>query len=250
MKLATVFLFAASLIAHAEVKVSVGEVLDQRSNKKSYHQLDVELKLSGPELSGCKALRVALSEAKDDAGKPLKQENRFFGDHFVEPKGGLRELTDEIEDEAVAILELESPERSAKSLDLDGAVEILLPSNDPDSVIFVELAEATGKTLDKPALKAAGVQIRFEKVEPLGLPSDLEEPERERSYTLSDPGSRVSAVEFCDEHGKSIDTSSSSRKRTKFTVLLEKVPKSAKIYLRTEKSILRVPFKLNAVPLP
>ena len=50
--------FAATL--HAEVKVTPGDISDKRTTGKFFSGLDVELKVSGPELADCKGMRVVV----------------------------------------------------------------------------------------------------------------------------------------------------------------------------------------------
>lgn len=247
MKLMSSFLLAASIFAHAEVKVSVGEISDKRTTGKFFAGLDLELKLSGPELAECKGLRVVVKEAKDDTGKVVKvSENRFGGGGFEAPRqsfgGGFGEQK---KDESAAKIELENPARGAKTIALDGVVELLIPSKDPAAVVTVDVAKQAGKALENDPIKAAGITLTFK------APKDSE-----AGYTIADPKQKVASVEFCSADGKPLETQGSMSsgfggKKDVTINLRNAVPgMTAKVYLLTEKSLVAVPLKLNGVTLP
>ncbi len=249
MKLIAPFLFATALLAHAEVKVTVGDISDKRTSGRSgFSGLDIELKIGGPELADCKGLRVVVKEAKDDAGKAVKaQTNTFNEGGFESPQkafgGG---FGGDKKDEFQSKVELENPARSAKSLSLDAAVELLIPSKDPTAVVSVDIAKEAGKVVAGDALKAAGVTITFK------APKDSEV-----GYTISDPGKKVASVEFCAPDGKPLETSGhmtsgfSGKKDVTVSLREEGGAKAvAKIYLVTAKSVVVVPVKLPSVTLP
>src|SRR4030095_9462738 len=196
----------------------------------------------------CKAMRVVLKEAKDDAGNVLKeQKNRFGEGEFENPRQKFGAGFDQdAKDVWGARLQLENPARSAKSLALDAVVEFHVPSKDPAAVISVEVAKAAGKPVENAALKAAGVTLNFK------APKSSE-----GSYTITDPQKKVAAVEFCSADGKPLETtarmSSGFGSENNVTINLENASAAAmiaKVYLLTDKSVIRVPVKLPAVPLP
>lgn len=247
MKLLTSLLLIVSAVAHAEVKVSLGEISDKRTTGTFFKGLEVELKLSGPEVVECKAMRVALKEAKDDAGNVLKQQNQFGDGGFENPrKGSMRSFDQDPKDTLRAKLELENPARHAKTVALDGVVDMLVPSKDPAALIAVDVAKAAGKPVQNEALKAAGVTLNFKAPKGTGA-----------SYAISDPQKKVAAVEFCSADGKPLEStgnmSSGFGDKLDVTINLENAPPAgmiAKVYLVTDKSVVRVPVKLPAVPLP
>ena len=78
MRLLPTLLLSAAACLHAEVKVTVGEIIDHRTTGKSFDSLEVQLKITGPELAECKGVRVAIKDAVDDTGKPLELEETVF----------------------------------------------------------------------------------------------------------------------------------------------------------------------------
>jgi hypothetical protein len=248
MKLLTSLLLIALAVAHAEVKVATGEISDKRSTEGFFKGLEVEVKLSGPEVAECKAMRVVLKEAKDDAGNVLKeQKNRFGEGEFENPRKKFGAGFDQDAKDVLRVrLELENPSRSAKSVAVDATAELHVPSKDPAAVISVEVAKAAGKPVENAALKAAGVTLKFKA--PKGT---------EGGYAITDPQKKVAAVEFCSADGKPLETtgrmSSGFGSENNVTINLENAPPAgmiAKVYLLTDKSVIRVPVKLPAVPLP
>jgi hypothetical protein len=250
MKLITTLFLASALLAQAAVNVTVGDISDKRTTGKFFQGLEVELKVSGPEMANCKGLRVVLKEAKDNTGKAIPEKEGVFNDgRFNEPQkafGGFGNGKKKEFDEYQLKLELENPDRSAKSFSLDAAVELLIPSQDPNSVITVDVAKVADQPLAQEALKATGATITFKA------------PTSDRaSYTITDPKGKIASIEFCSPDGKALETngrmsSNFSGSKSININLREKAPAGmvAKIYLITDKSIVSAPVKLPGVPLP
>ncbi|HEY1170785.1 MAG TPA: hypothetical protein VGH19_05390 [Verrucomicrobiae bacterium] len=247
MKLIASLLLATTFAVHAEVKVAVGDISDNRSTGKAFTGLSVELKVSGVEMAECKAMRVVLKDAKDDAGNAIPTRKNSFNDStFKAPQKTFGGFKREGPQEYQLKLDLENPARSAKSLTVDAAVELLIPSKDPNAVITANVATEAGKPLAHEALKTAGVTIMLQ-----------ESKDDKASYTIVDPRSKVANVEFCSADGKPLETSgrfSSGFNGSKSVTinLRAKAPAGmqAKIYLQTDKSILTIPVKLTSVALP
>ena len=248
MKLIASLVLATTFIVHAEVKVTVGDISDKRTTGHFFSGLDVDLKISGPETTECKGLRVVVKDVKDDTGKAVKvRENGFNEGGFEDPKKGFGSFgSGDKKDELQAKVELENPARTAKTFTLDGAVELLIPSKDPAGVLTVNVAKEAGKPLANDALKAAGATITF------GTTKGSE-----AHYTITDPGKKVASVEFCSADGKPLETnghmSSGFNGKKDVTVNLSNDPgagMTAKIYLITPKSVVSVPLKLAGVALP
>lgn len=248
MKLIASLVLATAILAQAEVKVTVGDISDKRTTGKFFKGLDLDLKLAGPELAECKGIRVVIKEAKDDGGNGVKvQENRFNADGFNRLQkafgGGFGEQKKE---EYSIKVELENPARSAKTLNLDGVIELLNPAKDPAAVITVDLSKEKGEALTNDALKAAGVILSFKAAKPT-----------EFGYVITDPNKKVASVEFCSADGKPLEVSSTSWSgfggKKDVTISVKNAANggaAAKVYLLTEKSVLSVPLKLNGVTLP
>lgn len=237
MKLAAALLLAASLIAQAEVKVEVGEITDKRQTKKLFAEVRLELKISGSDVAECKGIRVKVNEAKDNSGNVVER------GHWA----GLYARTQPYEhsagrEKAAVKVDLQSPDRSANALSLDTTVEILNPSMDPASIVVVDLSKVAGKVLEDERLKAAGVSITFRAPRDGG-----------GGYTLEDPRhNNVGSVEFCSADGKTIEFQGCSvmGMGTNFDIFLKQKPALAKVYLFTDKSVVKVPAKFSGIALP
>lgn len=267
MKIFTYGLLACILThaASAAVTVAVGEISDKRTTGKFFAGLEIDLKLTGPELATAKGIRTVVTAATDDAGNPLKnKDNRFSADGFEELQkafgGGFGEKKG---DEFQVKLEFANPARAAKAIkSVTGSIELLLPQQDPASVITASVAKDAGKPLDNAALKAAGVEIKLLKPEPgakkpAGLSFSPSLGENDLGYEIKDPKKKVASVEFFTAAGKKLETqgrmsSGFNDSKTVSISFKEKPPVDsvAKIYIVTEKSVLTVPLNLKDIVLP
>jgi hypothetical protein len=247
MKFITSLFLATAIFAHAEVKVTLGEVSDRRTTGQFMQGLEIQLKLSGPELAECKGVRVVVKDAKDNAGKDVPVEkDPFTNGGFAALEKAFGSFGNNKGDEFEVKLKLKNPARAAESLAINGAVEFLMPSKDPASTLTVDVAKEAGKPLANEALKAGGVTIT------------LNAPKAdEMTYKIADPNKKVSSVEFCSADGKALETngwSSSGFGGAKDVTirLRDKAPAGvvAKVYVLTEKSVVSVPLKLEKLVLP
>lgn len=246
MKRMLPLLFVVAGLAQAEIAVTVGEVSDKRSTGEFFAALEIKLLLSGAELADVKGMRLKVASATDDTGKNLVEEKkrRVFADDFKpleEPFGPGPKQKGTFE----AAVDLANPERAAKTVKLAGSLELMSPKADPASVITADLAKDAGKPLDNAALKAAGVEITFKAPKA-----------NELAYKVKDAKNKLAAVEFCDAAGKPIKTNGASSmgfgNSKDVSVNVEKLPEGvlAKIYLLTDKSVITVPIKMDAIKLP
>ena len=261
---AAVLLLANAAIA--EVKVAVGDISDKRTTGKFFAGLEIELKLSGPELAEAKGIRAVVKSATDDAGNPLpKKEDHFSEDGFQELRkafgggfGGEKKA-----DEFQVKLEFGNPQRSAKSIRaLTGSIELLIPKQDPASVIAASFAKDAGKPLDNPALKAAGVEFTLRTPGAAGRKASVPGfggggGENDLGYEIRDPKNKVASVEFFDVGGKKLESngrmSSGFNDSKTVTVSFNAKPPTdavARIYVVTDKSVVTIPLDLKDVPLP
>ncbi len=250
MKLITILFLASTLLAQAALNVTVGDISDKRTTGKFFQGLEVELKISGPEMANCKGLRVVLKEAKDNTGKLIPEKEGVFNDgRFNEPQkafGGFSNGKKKEVEEYQLKLELENPDRSAKSFSLDAAVELLIPSRDPNAILTVDVAKVADQPLTLEALNTAGATITFKA------------PKGDRAiYSITDPKGKIASIEFCSPDGKPLKTngrmtSGFAGSKNVNINLEENAPAGmvAKIYLITEKSIVSAPIKLSGVTLP
>lgn len=256
---------ALTQLTFAEVKVTVGDISDKRTTGRFFAGLEIELKISGPELAEAKGIRTVVKDATDDTGKPLaKAQNRFGGDGFEELQkafgGGFS--NEKKAQEFQAKLEFANPPRTAKAIQaLNGSIELLIPAKDPAAVITASFAKDADKPLENAALKAAGVEITLrkpgtEKKEPgLGFGGGL--GENDLGYVISDPKGKIASVEFFDAAGKKLESnermSSGFNNRKTVTISYSAKPPAdavAKIYLVTDKSVVTVPIALKNIALP
>ncbi len=250
MKLITSLILSTSLLALADVKVTVGDLTDKRTTGKFFAGMDVDLKISGPELADCKGIRIIVKEAKDDTGKAIKAKEGGFNDGgFDTPQkafGGFGDDEKKKEPEFQLKIELENPARAAKTFTVDASLELLIPSKDPKALVTVDIAKEAGKPLASESLKAAGATITMKAAK-----------DDEVGYTISDPNKKVATVEFCTADGKPLERSGTMSsgffgKKDMTVTLREKAPAGvlAKIFLITEISVVSVPVKLAGVALP
>jgi hypothetical protein len=275
--LALALLLAAADLpaAKATIKVSPGDVSDRRRNDGFFSRLEVELALSGDDLSSVKAARVVPAKAVDDTGRDLlpTEEKEI---EFENVGGGGPSLK----------LSLKNPARRAASLkDVAGKVELFMPSKDSNATAKADRFLAG---LDKPisasALKAAKVDAmvvsrkaydeekkkdeerRKKESEAAGVAGKMAEAfaglfagmfgeigENDLLVKVDDPGKKVFGIEVVDATGKAID-SNGRMKVGAFWILnfSEKLPADAglRIHLLTPKSLVSVPFAMKDVALP
>jgi hypothetical protein len=255
----TAFVIAGTALA--EVKVSTGDISDKRTTGKFFAGLELELKLSGPELLEAKGIRTTVKSATDDTGKPLpEKENRFSSDGFEELQKGFG--GDKKADEFQVKLEFGNPPRSAKAIKaLNGTIELLIPKMDPASIVPASFAKDTGKPLDNPVLKAAGVELTLQapgaKPKGAGGFGFGGGGENDLSYQIKDPKGKVASIEFFDTGGRKLESNGRSSfgmgGSKNVSVSFNAKPPAdavAKIYVVTDKSVVTVPLELKDVRLP
>jgi len=256
-----------ALPAFAEVKVAVGDINDKRTTGKFFSGLEIQLNLSGPELSSAKGIRTTVKAATDDTGAALpKAENQFRSDDKFEELQKAFGFSSGDEKKAAEFqvkLEFGNPPRSAKAIqNLTGTIELLMPEKDPAAVITASVAKDGGKPLENPALKAAGVQFSLRKP---GKEQKKEDGpfgigglgENDLGYQITDPNKKVASVEFFDAAGKKLESngrmsSGFGGTQTVTITFRDKPPADAiaKIYVVTDKSVVTVPLALKNVVLP
>jgi hypothetical protein len=262
---ATAVIFA--LPAFAEVNVALGDISDKRTTGQFFAGLEINLKLSGPELAEAKGIRTTVKDATDDTGKALKKtENRFGGDGFEELQKAFGmgfNRGEKKADEFQVKLDFENPTRAAKTIKtLNGTIELLVPAKDPAAVIIAGVAKDGGKPLENATLKAAGVEFTLrqpgkeeKKDSGFGFGGSL--GANDLGYVIKDPKGKVASVEFFDAAGKKLESngrmSSGFNDSKTVTVSFNAKPPAdavAKIYVVTEKSVVTVPIALKDIALP
>lgn len=233
----SIFTAATSI---AEIKVVLGEWGEVRTTGRFPEAfpsevltgLEMELKLSGAELAQAKVMRIILDKAVEDTGKSLVRNARELKDGKVWWSGISKGSNDK-----VFKLKFENPSRAAQSISLTGFLELFIPENDPACVVTATTPNSMGKQLENPVLKAAGVELKV--VTP--------QQGKEINYTIYDPQGNVAAVEIPVHDMNRFIPNGLSR-----TFLFKPTTGDAtvRIYLRTEKSVVKAPIKFDNLLLP
>src|SRR6266568_1785949 len=138
-------------LAAGEVRFTVSEVKDSRTTGTFFAGLELKLAVTGDEIQDARAMRVALTNAVDDAGrdllKPDPQGSSFSG------FGGSAATN--------LTLALKNPARKAEGVrEIVGSVEFFVPDRDPAAVALVKgFAGTSGKPIAHAGLKAAHVEV-------------------------------------------------------------------------------------------
>lgn len=140
---------ALPLLAQSKVGVELADVSDNRiSHDLMRGSLEMRIKLTGDDLDRAMASRVVIKEATDDLGTQLMQESRVPDFSPAEYNAmGLQ-------------VSVAQPPRNAKTVRIKGAVELYVPSRDPNAIIKVDKPlAALDKPLKSPKLKTAKLTI-------------------------------------------------------------------------------------------
>jgi len=195
--------------------------------------------LEGEGLAEAKAFRLRVAAAKDDTGRSLLPEEPEPSPWEESPAGpGLW-------------IAVQSPARAASSVSVSGTVELWTPGRDPAAEVTIPRGLARpGKPLAAPGLRDAGVVLT--------LAPRVAGPESVvvlsgRTAHLD----RVRAVRVLAPDGTEVAATglqrSSDGETGKIELLLSQAPPADAtlvLGLLTKKSVLSVPFELEAVPLP
>jgi len=182
---------------------------------------------------------------------------------------------------------LKNPTRKATTIkELAGKADLLVPKNDPDSIVKVDdFQKLGGHPIASPALSAAGIEIVAYTKEQVDAEKAKQAEEAKKNpkpnigeaiagafgemfnmgggpnsitVQMKDPKGMVADVEFQDESGNKIKgngwSSSGNRttKESKTYNFQTKLPDTTRlvIYLATPKSVVTVPLTLKDVFLP
>ena len=177
-------------------------------------------------------------------------------------------------------LDLKSPARADKTVrEIKGRVEFYDPTRDPQSVVTItDLDAHIGKFLNNPILKAAGLEFiyldkthlnAYQKASATGpsiakqskadkdihdfLIGALHEDKTTLALISKNARGRLVDIEIETAKGQLLEKRLVSITPELLTFQYrEKIPKGSriKIYVATPKSVTKIPFKLNNVPLP
>lgn len=148
-------LCASMAYAQSDVRLGIGEVIDNRMRSSDSGALqirgglEIRANLEGADLENVEAARVVVTEAKDDRGNSLlgeKPETPDFSPRNV--NGGMLQFS------------VGQPSRDASSVRLKGTIELFVPSRDPAANVKIENALAKSDVaLSHAALKAAKIDL-------------------------------------------------------------------------------------------
>ncbi|HUF16666.1 MAG TPA: hypothetical protein VMS12_01340, partial [Thermoanaerobaculia bacterium] len=135
-------------LAQSGVKVEMEEVVDDRfSDGPLRGSLQLRMALSGKDLERAEAARVIVREARDDRGTDLLADREI-------PDFESTEYGEKLN------VRLHNPARQATSFQLNGAIELFVPSRDPNSRVRVEKALARLDTpINAKGLRAAKISV-------------------------------------------------------------------------------------------
>lgn len=246
------------------VKVTINHVGRWRGGDLSGP--DVQVKLSSPELAGATATRAYVTEAKDDAGNVL-QENQRMVPGFVPVRklqAGLPTglLPGELR-EYFGLIAAGKPKAVSQ---LKATIEVVLPSKDPASVVTASFAKDAGAPLQDAALKAAGLEITLlkpgEASANSGTNNGVPYEYWRLDYKMKGPPGKIAAVLCFDAPGGKVIGESSpfldlhlrngtDGTQEMFMVPIKPTPEIVvKFYLITEKSVVAVPIDLKDIAVP
>lgn len=215
------------------------------------------LTLSGAGLVGAKGIRTVAGEARDDTGGRLRRSTaapqvfRPGGEPGDDGDGKFRAMRKPQLGGGAGeqMLDYYAPSSASSMKILVGHIELLIPKNDPASIIAAGFDRDAGKPLRNDVLKAAGVEITLMSTPP-GNGNQL-------SYMIKDPKTLVGAVEFCDAGGGLLTSNGyffagDASAMTKGFSFNNPVHANAvaKFYVITEKSVVKVPFEFRDIPAP
>jgi len=279
--LLSIAIFVSVIVASADAQVQtqLGDVKDSRTTGQFFGGLEVKIKLLGDSVADAESIRTVINTAVDDTGRDLidheKQKNEFV------KKNGQSQQSWELS------VNLKNPTRKATAIkELTGKADLLVPKNDPDSIVKVDdFQKLGGQPIASPALSAAGIEIVAYTKEQADAEKAKQAEEAKKNpkanigeaiagvfgemfnmgggpnsitVQLKDPKEMVADVEFQDESGHKIKGngwSSSGDIKTKASKTYNfqsKLPDSTRlvIYLATPKSVVTVPLTLKDVFLP
>lgn len=278
-------LFALSLPSHAQdtpdIRANVGEVKDTRTTGQFFAGLEIELNVMSDSLADARAMRFSVSSAKDDQGTDLikKDDDGFDSNEF-------EELDSFNLDNGRAQLkvELKNPLRKALYVkELTGTLELFVPKNDENATVFIKkFSEQTGSPLKSQKLANVKTEVTIltkEEYEKANAEKEAEPSENmgdalgeafseafssmfnmigsvgENSVILrvSDPEEAILSTEFYDAAGEQIDSyGRTTMGDTSVYDFEQPLPADAEVrlYLRTEKSIVKLPLQMKDIALP
>lgn len=274
----------AESVTNTGIQVVMGDVQDKRGG--SFSELELEVKISGAELgSALGVMNPVVTAAIDDTSSNLlkaKDDNDSNYWSF--------DTNDSKQQSIRKQVELMNPPRKATAFSVMGYVGVLHPQNDPNSVVTVPaILSSVGKAIASPQLQQHGVEIvvmnkaaadkrKQEEAElqkqqqAASLEKGMQQAfqgmfsgmftsvgENDLMYVIKDPKEQLAYIELLDANGTVIKNGSRQLSKDKakgtasFTVNYNTpIPTEAqlRVYLITETSLKRVPFRFESIALP
>jgi hypothetical protein len=273
---------AAGLLAQ-DLRVSAGTIEDRRTTGRFFASLEIELKLTGDDLSDAKSARILLKKAVDETGRNLLPDSKPDQDFKSINSSELK-------------LSLKNPARGAAAVkEIAGQIELFVPARDPAATVTVDrVLSRMDKAVDSPALKSQKIALRVVSPNAHRAAAKKRDAELEKEMAkhkeemkkeagddktaealmalvkgfsgmmnevgdndlileIEDPDKKVLDVSVVGPKGDTIDTNGSmSSGSLRILQFHEKLPADAKLrlLLQTRKSIVSAPFSLTSVPLP
>ena len=254
------------------ISPSVSEVKDTRTTGKFFAGCEVEVSLVGDEMTDVIAMRKLVTSAIDDTGRDIRSTESENPDFEKVTQFTGNKVT----------LKLKNPARKATSIkEIVGTIDLYLPKNDPQSV--TEISQPllqSGKKISVPSLTSSGVALtlytasdytehRKAEAAQQALQQGLQNAfsqmlggsmgsrdENSITFIISDPQQRIVDLSFVTATGEPIKSNGSMTSRGKEVVkslsFAAPIPSDAKlrIYLATEKSMVKLPLRLVDIALP
>lgn len=278
MKLLTLTILLLVFVTPAissDVNFMVEEITDTRSAGGYSSDLKIKLKPIGDDVMEATALKVMVTEAIDDTGKSLINDEKTKDSDFVFPGGSF----------GYTEIELKNPKRRSTTIKkLTADVALYNPEKDSSAIAVIsDFVKKENEELVHKSLANSNVKIRIisklkyeelkskneEQLKKEGAMSGLAQEmmnalgslfggfmqvdENSIILLVSDPESKIIKIEFLDENAKKITTDGSMQSGdNRVYNFKEKLPDSSKlrIYLETKKSISFTKATLNDIALP
>jgi hypothetical protein len=146
--------------AHADsIQVEIASVALIPNIRSGTRSVSCTVKLAGPDAVHVVAARAIITQAVDDTGVALRQENEPA--FFTTSVGSTRGDHSDIMAQNPITIGLSPAGAGATQLrSVEGRVEVFLPEKDADSLVIVDpLAPKLGTRIESPGLKATGVTL-------------------------------------------------------------------------------------------
>ena len=266
------------------VETVVRQVNDRRSNGH-FAQLAISVELPKILASEVTASRVLVTSAVDDSGRSLVDPEAQEPALELNQRGSLEMQEGKPLPVAVSVT-LKNPDRKAtKVKEVQGAIELYMPSKDPNSVAEVpKFLSFSGKALKHKALAANGVEIalvspaqveaekkkraaakqkeyaemgfsgtELEDMMKSFLDSILGAEENDIYVRIKDPGNHIQHIQYVDGAGevKHLSTRDDEGMTLVSTWAGKPQPDwKLRVSMTTEKNVVRYAFVLKDVALP